>query len=158
VCVCVCVKDRQSSPGTACTAYLFVGYEEFSQVCMRHALLSFTTPTLSLAGYVKTTYSQREVAHPRPQLFLLGSRGLQTDASDEITGEPSTQEPPGKKNHTRRVSLPWGFRMDEGPAYDSSRETTLTRPKVASFYFTETCGTSRDGRKLLARPYLQSGA
>ena len=73
--MCVCVKDRQSSPGTACTAYLFVGYEEFSQVCMRHALLSFTTPTLSLAGYVKTTYSQRWPTHGR-NCFCLGVAGF----------------------------------------------------------------------------------
>ena len=54
---------------------------------------------------VRENHLFTEVAHPRPQLFLLGSRGLQTDASDEITGEPSTQEPEKKTTHGGFPSL-----------------------------------------------------
>jgi hypothetical protein len=40
--------------------------------------------------------------------------------------------------------------------YDSGRETSAR--KAATFYFAEACGTSRDGRKLLARDRICSEA
>ena len=102
--MCVCVKDRQSSPGTACTAYLFVGYEEFSQVCMRHALLSFTTPTLSLAGYVKTTYSQRWPTHGR-NCFCLGVAGFRQTHRTKLLASRQRKSPEKKTTHGGFPSL-----------------------------------------------------